>query len=174
MAAITIYASANSIQNGVIITDETDWTAIGGSRASMSTIVIGLYGDSETPTGEYTLSSEEQAEYISTGSIEVLFQSLVGNESIDDSWWYIKMTSNSGTYVSGYAGFGIYNSITYAVFSQINNLHVPEENKYSAERFCTMAMWVEGLKFLATSNVNSRGVKFTKRLYQLQKMLLKI
>lgn len=174
MATITVYATANSLQNGVIITDETDWGQIGGSISGMTNIIVGLYGSSEIPLGEYELSSEEQSTYISTGSIEVLFQSLVNSDSINDGWWYIKVSSNAGAYVSGYTGFGIYSSITYAVFNQINGLHVPEENKYNIEMYCTMAMWIEGLRYLATSNVNSRGVKFTKRLYQLQKMLLKI
>jgi len=174
MATISVYAAANSIQNGVIITDETDWGQIGGSIAGMANIIVGLYGSSETPLGEYELSLEQQTTYIDTGSVEVLFQSLIGTESVNDGWWYVKVTSNSEAYVSGYSGFGIYSSITYAVFDQINSLHVPEENKYNIERYCTIAMWLEGLRFLATSNVNSRAIKFTKRLYQLQKMLLKI
>jgi len=174
MAAITVYATANSIQNGIIVTDETNWSQIGGSISDMTDIIISLYGDSETSIGQYQLSSDERTTYITTGSIEVLFQSLVGNESINDGWYYIKVTSNSGSFVSGYSGFGIYSSIKYAVFSEIDGLHVPEDNKYNIERYCTMAMWIEGLAFLCTSNINSRGVKFTKRLYQLQKMLLKI
>lgn len=173
---IVINCTSNTRQNGVVISDETYWGSInGGSLSGLTQIIVNLYGASlVTPTYSYQLSSVEEATYIETGTVEISFAELAGSEYIDDGWWSIQITSNSDFYISNYSGFGIYASITFAVYSKINYLHVPEDIKYDAERYCLYVMWLEGLKFLDTTNVNSRQVKFTKRLLSLQKMLLNI
>ena len=172
MSDLIILVSSNASQTGVVITDETDWGSIGGSRNSLNSVIVNLYGTSlVTPSSSYALTELELDTFITTGSVEVSFLNLAGVLYIADGWWSLNITANSLAYVSNYAGFGIYASITFAVFSQINSLHVPEEVKYTAEKYCIYAMWLEGLKFLDTTNINSRGVKFAKRLLSLQKML---
>ena len=175
MANIIIYATSNSDQTGVVVTDKTDWTLLGVPRTTLTTIRLDLFGASlETPEYTYTLTSAERLTYVTDGVVEIPFISLSGAINVADGWWTLYMDGNSGAYVSNYSGFGIYADITFAVFSQINGLHSPEENKYDAEKYCKYAMYLKGLGFLDTTNVNSRDIKFTKRLRSLQKMLLPI
>lgn len=175
MSNIVLNATSNAGQTGVILTDQTDWASLGVSRSVLTSITVDLYGASlVTPVSSYTLTAPELATFISDGVIELTFLSLYGAIYVNDGWWSIKTSSNSGAYVSNYSGFGIYASASFAVYSQINSLHVPEDIKYNAEKYCIMAMWLEGLKYLDTTNVNSRGVKFVKRLVSLQKMMLNI
>lgn len=175
MADIVIYCTSNATQTGVVISDRTDWSSIGGSLASLASITLSLYSTSlVTPTYQYNLTALEVDEYTSNGTIEILFTTIMGASYLTDGWWNGKITANSDAYISNYSGFGIYSSITFAVFNEINGLHVPENIKYVAEKYCTYAMWLEGLKYLDTTNVNSRDIKFNKRLLSLQKMLLKI
>ena len=175
MAQTLIYATSNANQSGVIITDQTDWTTLGVSRSTLSGISISIYAESlVTPEYTYNFTVQNEADYIANGTIELLFSDIVGVVNLQDGWWTIKMSSNSGGYVSNFAGFGIYGDITYAVWSDINGLHSPEEAKYIAERYCLEAIYLKGLGYLDTTNVNSRAIKFQKRLIALQKMLLKI
>ncbi len=175
MANIVIYATSNSDQTGVVLTDKTDWTALGVPRTTLTIIRLDLFGQSlVTPKYTYTLSSAERLTYVNSGKVEILFLSLSGSINISDGWWSLYVNGNAGAYTSNYSGFGIYADITYAVFSQINSLHTPEETKYNAEKFCRYAIYLKGLGYLDTTNVNSRDIKFTKRLLSLQKMLLPI
>lgn len=175
MANIIIYATSNVAQDGLIIEDKTDWTLLGVSRSVLTSLVLNIYGTSlVTPEYTYTLSAGELSDFVTDGSVEIPFLSSAGIVYIDDAWWSAVLTGNSGAYVSNYSGFGIYASITYAVFNQINGLHVPEEIKFNAEKYATSVFFLEGLGNLDTTNVNSRGIKFQKRLISLQKMLLNI
>lgn len=170
---IVTNATSNSGQTGVIIQDETDWGLIGGSINSLTNIVVSLYGTSlVAPLTSYTLTSTEEQSYVDNGLIDLSFDELNGNAYLDDGWYSVQIETNSGDYISNYSGFGIYAEITFAVFNLINSLHVPENVKYDSERYCVMAMWLEGLKYLDTTNVNSRDIKFKKRLLSLQRMLL--
>lgn len=175
MAQISIFCTSNTKQTGVVITDTTDWTALGVPRSTLSGISLQLFGASlVTPEATYNLTAGQEATYIADGVVEILFTDLAGAVMLNDGWWTIKMSSNSGGYVSNYSGFGIYADITYAVWSLINSIHAPEEIKYDAERYCINAMFLKGLGYLDTTDVNSREVKFTKRLVSLQKMNLNI
>lgn len=175
MAQTLIYVTSNSDQSGIIITDQTDWVSLGVPRSTLSGISISLYDITlVTPTTTYILSNTEETNYKANGVIEIPFLSIVGLSFLADGWWNIKMSSNIGTYVSNYSGFGIYADITYVVFDQINSLHTPEEIKYSAEKFCIPAIFLKGLGYLDTTNVLSREIKFNKRLIALQKMTLNI
>lgn len=173
MSDITIYAKANGLQTGVVIQDRTDWTSLGDSISSLSNIIVSLYqGNASALVSSYALSAEEETEYITNGEVTLLFTDIVGSEFIEDDWWMVQMTSNSGGYISNFSEFGIYADITHAVFQEINNVKTPENIKYNAEKYCTYAMFLEGLKYLDNSNINTRGVKFVQRLLALQKMLL--
>jgi hypothetical protein len=175
MANIIIYATSNVSQDSLICTDQTDWTSLGVPRSTLTSLVLNLYETSlVTPEYQYTLSGTELSAFIADGIVEIPFLSSAGTIYIEDAWWNAVLTGNSGAYVSNYSGFGIYASITYAVFNQVNGLHVPEEIKFDAEKYATSVFFLEGLVNLDTTNVNSRGVKFQKRLISLQKMLLNI
>jgi len=176
MATITIYASSNSNQTGIEITDQTDWAGLGVSRSVLDDITISVYGSSlSTPSYPvYTMTELQEAAFIADGFVEILFTDLVGLININDGWWTIRISANTGTYVSNYSGFGIYADITYAVWSKINGLHVPEEDKFDAQKYCQYAMFLKGLGYLDTTNVSSREIKFNKRLLALQKMILNI
>lgn len=175
MSQINIFCTSNTKQTGVVVTDTTDWTALGVPRSTLSGISLQLFGSSlVTPEATYNLTAGEEATYIADGVVEILFTDLAGAVMLNDGWWTIKMSANSGGYVSNYSGFGIYADITYAVWSLINSIHAPEEIKYDAERYCINAIFLKGLGYLDTTDVNSREVKFTKRLVSLQKMNLNI
>lgn len=175
MANILIYATSNVAQDGLIVEDLTDWTALGVPRSTLSSLVLNLYSTSlATPTYQYALSASELASFVTDGIVEIAFIDAAGVLYLEDYWWSAVLTGNSSAYISNYSGFGIYASITYAVFNQINGLHVPEEIKYDAEKYATSVFFLEGLGNLDTTNVNSRGIKFQKRLISLQKMLLNI
>jgi len=172
---IVIYATSNESQDSVIITDQTVWADLGESRSVLTSVVLSLYGESlVTPEYQYTLSAGELSTFVSTGVVEVPFLSIAGTIYIEDAWWTAKATGNLSAYISNYSGFGIYASITYAVFNQVNGLHVPQEIKFDAEKYATSVFFLEGLRNLDTTNVNARGIKFQKRLISLQKMLLNI
>lgn len=175
MANIVIFATSNVAQNALNITDQTDWTSLGVPRSTLTSLVLNIYGSSlVTPEYQYTLSPTELSSFVTDGYVSIPFLNSAGTVYIDDAWWNAVLTGNSGAYVSNYSGFGIYASITYAVFNQVNGLHVPEEIKFNAEKYATSVFFLEGLGNLDTTNVNSRGVKFQKRLISLQKMLLNI
>jgi len=176
MATTTIFTTSNSNQTGIIIYDNTDWTSLGVPRSVLNDITVSTYGSSlVTPAYPvYTMTEVQEAAFIADGQVEILFTDLVGAINLNDGWWTIRLSSNSGAYISNYAGFGIYADITYAVWSQINGLHVPEEDKFDAEKYCRYAMFLKGLGYLDTTNVSSREIKFNKRLLGLQKMLLNI
>lgn len=175
MSNIIIYATSNVAQDALNIEDQTDWTALGVPRSVLTSLVLNLYETSlVTPAYQYTLSGTELAAFVAYGAIEIPFLSSAGIIYIEDAWWNAVLTGNTGAYVSNYSGFGIYASITYAVFNQVNGLHVPEEIKFDAEKYATSVFFLEGLGNLDTTNVNSRGIKFQKRLISLQKMLLNI
>lgn len=175
MSNILIYATSNVAQDALDITDQTDWASLGVPRSTLSSLVLNLYDTSlVTPEYQYTLSGTELSAFVTDGFVSIPFLSSAGIIYIEDAWWNAVLTGNSGAYVSNYSGFGIYASITYAVFNQINGLHVPEEVKFDAEKYATSVFFLEGLGNLDTTNVNSRGIKFQKRLISLQKMLLNI
>lgn len=175
MANIVIFATSNVAQNALNITDQTDWTSLGVPRSTLTSLVLNIYGSSlVTPEYQYTLSPIELFSFVADGYVSIPFLNSAGTVYIDDAWWNAVLTGNSGAYVSNYSGFGIYASIAYAVFNQVNGLHVPEEIKFNAEKYATSVFFLEGLGNLDTTNVNSRGVKFQKRLISLQKMLLNI
>jgi hypothetical protein len=173
-AALIIYAQTNSRQTGIVITDQTLWgTVTPGTISSLTSVSVNVYGASAiTPEYVKSLTSLQLDTFKTTGSIELLFIDLAGSTMLTDGWYTIKITANSLAYVSNTTGFGIYADITHAVYSKINSLHVPEEIKYSAEKYCIYAMFLEGLRFLDTSTVVNRDIKFKKRLLSLQKMLL--
>lgn len=172
---IVIYATSNADQTGLNITDQTDWTSVGGAITDLTTITINIYGQSlATPEYTYQLSSAERLSYVTNGTIELSFLTIAGVLNLNDAWWSCQITANSENYVSNYSGFGIYGDITFAVFSQVNDLYVPADTKYTAERYCMPAIILKGLGFLDTTNINSRDVKFTKNLLSLQKMLLRV
>jgi hypothetical protein len=175
MANIIINATSNSYQTGVIITDQTDWAALGGSINDLSSVVINLYGSTlVTAYKVYNLTAGELSSFKSNGEIEIPFSTLAGTTYLDDGWWTIRVTANTLSYLSNYSEFGIWATIQYMVFSDINSLHTPEDIKYEAEKFCIKAMFSLGLEYLDTSNVNQRGDKFRKRLVSLQKMMSSI
>jgi len=175
MTAIAIFATSNSKQTGVEITDLTDWTALGVPRSVLTSVSVELYGTSlVTPESTYALTAPELATYVADGFVEILFTSLAGSINVSDGWWTVRVTGNSSAYISNYSGFGIYSDITYGVWSLINSLHTPQEVKYDAESYAIPAIFLKGLGYLDTTNVNSRDVKFQKRLLSLQKMLLNI
>jgi len=175
MAAIAIFATSNSKQTGVELTDLTDWTALGVPRSVLTSISVELYGTSlVTPVSTYALTAPELATYVADGFLEILFTTLAGSIAINDGWWTVRMIANSNAYISNYSGFGIYSDITYGVWSLINSVHTPQEVKYDAERIVIPAIFLKGIGYLDTTNVNSRDVKFQKRLLSLQKMLLNI
>jgi len=175
MAQLIIYATSNAAQTGVVVYDQTDWDLVGGSIEDLTSIVIELYSASlVTPEHTYVLSPAQIEEYKANSEIEISFLELAGAININDGWWSLRMTASAGGYISNYSGFGIYADITYAVFSQINGMHVPEEIKYSAEKYCTYAIFLKGINYLDSTNVVSREIKFNKRLIALQKMLIRI
>lgn len=175
MAAITIYATSNSKQSGVEITDLTDWTALGVPRSTLTAISVELYGTSlVTPSSTYILTAPEIAAFVDDGFVEISFTSLAGAINVSDGWWTVRVLGNSSDYISNYSGFGIYSDITYGVWSLINSLHTPQNVKYDAEKYAIPAIFLKGLGYLDTTNVNSRDIKFQKRLLSLQKMLLNI
>lgn len=175
MASIVVNISSTVDQTAVTIADGTDWTALGVPRSTLTSLVLTLYGTSLiTPLYTYTLSAGELAAFVADGVVEIAFLDAAGTIYIEDSWWSGVLSGNTGAYVSNYSGFGIYASITYAVYSQVNSLHTPQEIKFNVEKYAIMVMFLEGMKYLDTTNVNSRGVKFQKRLISLQKMLLNI
>ena len=174
MAQTVIYTTSNSTQDGIIITDQTDWTQLGQTISVLSGISISLYDDTLSLVTTYSLSNTEETEYNANGTVEIPFINIVNNTFLEDAWWTIQMSSNSGAYISNYSSFGIYADITYIVFSQINNLHVPEDIKFNAEKYCIPAIFLKGLGYLDTTNIVSREVKFNKRLIALQKMTANI
>lgn len=175
MAAIVVNITSTVDQTGINITDQTDWTSLGVPRSTLTSLVLTLYETSlVTPVYTYTLSAGELSSFVTDGVVEISFLDATGTIYLDDSWWSGVLSGNTGAYVSNYSGFGIYASITYGVYSQVNSLHTPEDIKFNAEKYAIMVMFLEGLKYLDTTNVNSRGVKFQKRLISLQKMLLNI
>lgn len=175
MPAIVITTQTDSTQTSLIITDGTDWAGIGDDISSLTSITLNLYKDSlVSPLNSYTLSAEEVSYYVANGTITLTFEQMFGQIYLDDSFYNLQMDGNSGTYLSNYSGFGIYADITYAVYNEVNNIDTPEAIKYNAEEYATMTMFLEGLRYLDTTNVNSREVKFTKRLSALNKMLLNI
>jgi hypothetical protein len=175
MSDLIIHATTNTSQTGVIITDKTDWDTMPTPLFGIDNMAVNLYQTSlTTPVKVHQLTSTELASFKANGFIELSFITLNSTIYLNDDWWTVKMTANGGYHESNFSGFGIYADITHAVFSQINNLHVPEEIKYTAEKYCIMAMWRQGLKFLDTTSVNAREIKFRKRLASLQKMLLNL
>jgi len=177
MANIIILATSNVAQDGLIITDSTDWTSLGVPRGTITSLTVSLYEamvHTAPAYSAYTLSASELLSFVTDGTVEIPFLSLAGVIYLEDSWWEAVASGNSGAYISNYAGFGVYASITYAVFNQVNWIHAPEEIKFNAERYAISVFFLEGLGNLDTTNVNSRDVKFQKRLISLQKMLLNI
>lgn len=173
MSDLIIHTTANTSQTGVIITDKTDWVSIGTTIDTIENVSVKLYQTSlVTPVKTFALNADQLASFKADGYVEISFLELYSTTYLADDWWTIKITANNGAHESNYSGFGIYADVTYDIFAQINNLHVPEEIKYNAEKFCIPAMWRQGLKFLDTTTVNSREIKFRKRLGSLQKMLL--
>lgn len=175
MSNIVVNTTSNSAQTGIVIVDQTDWASLGVSRSILTSMRIDLYGAFlVTPVSLYTLDAPELASFVDTGTVELSFLKLYGSLYVADGWWTIQTSSNMDTYISNYSEFGVYASISFAVASQINSLHVPENIKYNAEKYCIMAMWLDYLKYLDTTNVNSRRQKFISRLISLQKMMLNI
>jgi len=173
--AIVIVATTDATQTSLIIEDRTDWTAIGDDISSLTTIDINLYGTSlVTPEYTYTLDSDERDYYVLNGTITLTFLQIAGTLYVADGFYNTNLTANSEDYISNFYGFGIYVDITFAVFNEINSVNTPESIKYNAEKFCTYAMFLEGLKYLDTTTVNNRDIKFNKRLTALNKMLLNI
>jgi len=175
MAAIVITAATDATQTSLVIEDRTDWTSIGDTISSLTSIDVEIYTTSlVTPAYTYSLSSPEVDYYVLNGTITLTFLTIAGQLYLDDGFYNVKLSANTGDYISNNYGFGVYADITYAVFSEINSLDTPESIKFNAEKFCTYAMFLEGLKYLDTTSVNNRDIKFNKRLTALNKMLLNI
>jgi len=175
MSNLVIFASSNATQTGVQINDQTNWVPIDSSRDSLTGLVVSLYStDSVTPISTYRLTELELNTFIDTGTIEISFLKLNGNLYVEDGWYWVSINGNAGNLISNNSGFGIYAGITGAVFSQVNDLHVPEDIKYNAEKIIMPVLYLEGLKYLDTTSVNSRDTKFNKTLLSIQRMLLRI
>lgn len=175
MTAIVITANTDSTQTNITITDMTDWAGIGDDISSLTSITLDLYYNTlTTPYKTYNFTSEELAYYKANGTITLTFLQMFSTLYLDDAFYNIQLTANAEAYISNYAGFGIYADITFAVFNEINSIDTPEAIKFNAEKYCTYAMFLEGMKYLDTTNVNSREVKFNKRLSALNKMLLNL
>jgi len=175
MAAIVITATTDPTQTSLIVEDRTDWTSIGDTIDSLTTITLNIYTTSlVTPTYSYELTQQERDAYVLDGTVTLTFLVVAGDLYLEDGFYNAELTANSETYVSNPYGFGIYADITYAVFSEINSIDTSDNLKMNAEKFCTYAMFLEGLKYLDTTSVNNRDIKFNKRLTALNKMLLNI
>lgn len=175
MSDLLIYTTTNTQQTGIVITDKTDWTSLNLSNDSLTSITVSLYQSNLTfPVAQYVLNIQELSSFINSRYVELSFLQIYNTLYVEDGWWTVKITANDNAHESNFSGFGIYADITSAVFAEIDSLHVPEEIKYNAEKYCIIAIYRQGLKFLDTTTVNSREIKYNKRLKALQKMLLKI
>lgn len=175
MTAIIVVATTDATQTSLVIEDRTDWTTLGGDISDLTTITVNIFTTSlVTPSYVYELTSDERDYYVLNGTITLTFLTIAGTLYLEDGFYNTQVTANTEDYVSNYYGFGIYVDVTFAVFSEINSVDTPENIKFSAEKYCTYAMFLEGLKYLDTTSVNNRDVKFNKRLIALNKMLLNI
>ena len=173
--AIVIVAVTDATQTSLIIEDRTDWTAIGDVPASMLVLDLNIFTTSlVTPTYNYQLTQAERDYFVLNGTITLTFLQMFNTLYLDDAFYNAQLTADSEAYISNFYGFGVYVDTTFAVFNEINSLDTPEKLKFQAEKFCTQAMFLEGLKYLDTTTVNNRDIKFNKRLLALNKMLLNI
>jgi len=176
--AIVITASTDATQTSLVIEDRTDWTSISDVITSITSLTLNIFTTSlVTPAYVYDFTQEEVDYYVLNGTITLTFLQTVGDLYLEDGFYNAQLIGNfeqATEYVSNFYGFGIYVDITYAVFSEINSIDTSENLKMNAEKYCTYAMFLEGLKYLDTTSVNSRDIKFNKRLTALNKMLLSV
>lgn len=173
--AIVIISQTDSTQTSLTIEDRTDWGAIGDSISSLTSVDINIYSTSlVTPQYTYTLSSSELDYYKLNGTITLTFMQMTGSLYLEDGFYNTQLTANSEDYISNYYGFGIYVDINYAVTNMINSIDSPENIKFDAEKYGINMMFLEGLKYLDTTTINNRDIKFNKRLIALNKTLLNI
>ena len=82
----------------------------------------------------------------------------------------VELIGDSGDYVSNKPGFGSDAYITVIVNENINSLHTPDQNRGNIETLAMQRMFLDGLKYLDTSTVNDRSIKWKKRYNVLSKM----
>lgn len=175
---IVITATTDATQTSLIVEDRTDWTSINDTINSITTLTLNIFTTSlVTPTYVYDFTQNEVNYYVANGTITLTFLTVAGDLYLNDGFYNVQLIGNIGEateYISNFYGFGIYVDITYAVFNEINSIDTADNLKMNAEKYCTYAMFLEGLKYLDTTSVNSRDIKFNKRLTSLNKMLLNI
>ena len=70
MTAIVITAATDATQTSIVIEDRTDWTTLGDTIDSLTTITMNLYSTSlVTPAYSYELTQEERDYYVLNGTI---------------------------------------------------------------------------------------------------------
>lgn len=171
--AIIIVAQTDASQTSLTITDKTAWTSTDYTIASLNSLVVNIYSSSLIdPEYIYTLSASELTYFKLNGTITLSFTQMFGNLYLSDGFYNARTTANSGEFISNFYGFGIYVDITYAVTNMINSLDSAESIKFDAEKYATQMMFLEGLKYLDTTTINNRDIKFNKRLKALNRVIL--
>jgi len=151
-------------KKSVIIKDQTDWTEENYALDDLTSIKLYFYTDSlESADDTYQLTSLELSEYTAVGEITLSFETIFGRTYAIDNWYTVKLTGNSDTYESNLTGFGSDVYITYKVFSNINDLRTPEEYRGDIEPLAMQVMFLDTMKYLDTSTINNRSIKWKKR-----------
>lgn len=164
MATINIEVSRSSDQKSITVTTTSSISAV-------TEMVLNFYTNSLiTPVETYTLTALELAEFDSESSVTLTFESMFGDEFIQDNWYIVQAIGDDGDYVSNYDGFGVYTWVKTKTFEQINSLHTPESISANIENLFLKKIMLEGLEELDTSTVVSRDIKFKKRLSKLTKL----
>lgn len=163
--SIEIDVNKLSDYSGITLTD------LGNNIGSITDILLNIYTpNNTTPSYTYTFTVGEVAEYITYRTVDLTFIQLMSREYALDNWYDVELIGNSGDYVSNKAGFGSDAYITVLVNENINNVHTPDQNRGNIENLAMQRMFLDGLKYLDTSTINDRSIKWKKRYNVLSKM----
>lgn len=160
---LTIDVNLASDYKSITITDDTDWSVITGTIDSLTSVTLSFY-TTTTESSDYTyeFTATDLANYTNVGYITLTFETMFGREYAIDNWYEVQMNGNSDDYLSNYAGFGTDVYITSSVYDNINSLHTPESYKYNIEPLALQIITLNAMKYLDTSTINDRSIKWKK------------
>lgn len=162
---LTITVDISSDYKSIVVTDETDWTSLGDTIDSLTSITLNFYTTTLLSTAyTYEFNTNELDEYVALGTITLDFLDLFSREYALDNWYDVQMVANDGDYVSVYDGFGSDAYITPKVFENVNNLYTPEPYKKTIEPIAMQVIFLEGMKWLGVSSLTDRKIKWAQRL----------